>query len=112
MVRVTVTAVEARIEAGAVLALTHPQAAARAHRLTHLQPDERGVLVRVEQTVEFKQGETFGLQMPGGRLSKALLLQLDVEDGSPAADASVFPPVDDETRPASGRTGRRPPART
>ena len=112
MVRVTVTAMKARIEAGAVLALTHPQAAARAHRLTHLQPDDRGVLVRVEQTVEFKQGETFGLQMPDGRLSKALLLQLEVEDGSPVVDASATPPVDDETRPASGRIGRRTPART
>ena len=112
MVRVTVTAVKARIEAGAVLALTHPQGAARAHRLTHLQPDERGVLVRVEQTVEFKQGETFGLQLPDGRLSKALLLQLEIEDGSQPVGTPASTSLVDETPTATVRAGRRTPART
>lgn len=83
----------AHISAGAVISLTDAQLAPRRHRLAIVQTVEGGAIVRAEQPLEFKVGETLGLADAPEKAQAERLVPVDGGDDGRERLVSRLPKV-------------------
>lgn len=90
----------AHISAGAVIALTDAQLAPRRHRLAIVQTVEGGAIVRAEQPLEFKVGETLGLAEAPEKAQAERLVPVDGGDDGRERLVSRAPKAAATAKPA------------